>query len=423
MIFSSLCLKFDKKNTYIISVSGGVDSMVLLDYLYNSKYNLIVVNFNHLKRKDSLKDKILIEKYCCSKQISFYYFELNIKEKNFQNEARLLRQEKLKQIALKHKTNYIITAHHLDDLAETILFKIARGSSILGYSGMQTSYFNNGFYFLKPLLYIPKQEIVSYASNKKITFLEDYTNNLNIYTRNKIRNQIIPCFKEINNFLKNIKKFHLQMTEINMFIRKQTHDFLEKKQNNFCFNLKSFLKLDIVIQKDIILFLLEEKKINKNFDLINNIIKGLQNDQKSNITWNSLSSEWLFIKQYNKFFWQTKQRKQEKNNKFLKPLLYYSNKKDLLSFCCLIQKILYDPNNIKPPFFLRKRQPGDILRFSFGKQKLKKFFINLKIPLTERDKIWLVVDQQNIIIWIPNLYLNSTLGQKKYLYFGLKKEK
>ncbi|MDV3196220.1 MAG: tRNA lysidine(34) synthetase TilS, partial [Candidatus Phytoplasma stylosanthis] len=72
-------------------------------------------------------------------------------------------------------------------------------------------------------------------------------------------------------------------------------------------------------------------------------------------------------------------------------------------------------------FFLRKRKSGDILKFSFGKQKLKKFFINAKIPLIERNKIWLVVDQKNTIIWIPNLYKNTKLGKNKIIYLGLQK--
>ncbi|MGI3136330.1 MAG: tRNA lysidine(34) synthetase TilS [Candidatus Phytoplasma vitis] len=420
MIFSSACFKLDKKNIYIISVSGGVDSMVLLDYLYHLQYNLVVVHFNHLKRKESLEDKILVENYCFSKKIPFYYFELQIVGQNFQNEARILRKEKLKQIAEKYKTFYLITAHHLDDLAENILFKISRGSSFLGYSGMQTSYFNDGFYFLKPFLYTPKQKILDYAFEKKIPFLEDHTNSLNIYTRNKIRNQIIPFFKELNNFLKNIQKFHFQMSEINNFIRKQTHSFLDKRIDKTFFNLQFFLKLDIVIQKDIILFLLEEKKIDKNFSLINNIVKGLQNNNKPSIQWDLLSKEWILVKQYYKFFW--KHRNSEIVSKNFKPSIHCASDKNFLSFCFVKQKIFYDLNRLQPPFFVRTKKTGDILQFSFGTQKLKKFFINSKIPLNERQKIWLVMDQQNIIIWIPNLYLNSTLGRDKFLYLGLKKE-
>ncbi|MEZ0180237.1 tRNA lysidine(34) synthetase TilS ['Camptotheca acuminata' phytoplasma] len=413
-----LGLKLDKQKNYIISVSGGVDSMVLLDYLYNLQYSLIVVHFNHLQREQSFEEKKMVEQYCSQRKISFHYFELHINKKDFQNQARILRQEKLKEIALQCKTVYLMTAHHLDDLAETILFKIARGSSMLGYSGMQPSYFFNDFYFLKPFLYISKQEILEYASQKNVPFLEDHTNQLNKYTRNKIRHQIVPYFKGMNNFLKNIKKFHLQLIEANNFVRKQTYFFLKNQKEKDVFDLNLFLKLDILIQKDIVLFFLESKNIKKNFDLVTNITSFLKNISKPSAKYSFHYNNWSLVKKYDIFFWI-----QEKNiNNFdiiYKPLLYYSKDDSLLFNCFLIQKISYNIDSISPPFILRKKQPGDILHFSFGSQKLKKFLINSKISLDERDKLWLVVDKNNVIIWIPGLYLNKTLGYKNNLFLGL----
>lgn len=154
--------------------------------------------------------------------------------------------------------------------------------------------------------------------------------------------------------------------------------------------------------------------------MINNIVKGLQNNNKPSIQWDLLSKEWILVKQYYKFFW--KHRNSEIVSKNFKPSIHCASDKNFLSFCFVKQKIFYDLNRLQPPFFVRTKKTGDILQFSFGTQKLKKFFINSKIPLNERQKIWLVMDQQNIIIWIPNLYLNSTLGRDKFLYLGLKKE-
>ncbi|MDV3195911.1 MAG: tRNA lysidine(34) synthetase TilS, partial [Candidatus Phytoplasma stylosanthis] len=295
MVFN-LSYQLDQKNVYIISVSGGVDSMVLLDYLYHLKYSLIVVHFNHLKRNQSFEEKKIVEQYCFLKKIPFHYFELKIEEKDFQNQARSLRKEKLKKVAVQYKTFYLMTAHHLDDLSETILFKIARGSSILGYSGMQPFFQEGNFYFVKPFLYVPKQKIINYARDKKILFLEDHTNQLNLYNRNKIRNKIIPFFKQMNNFLKNITKFHFQLTEINNFIRKQTILFVNIRKDDV-FDLNLFLTLDISIQKDIILFFLKKKKIKKSFDLINNIVKFLKNRSKANASHN-FNSGWAIFKKY-----------------------------------------------------------------------------------------------------------------------------
>ncbi|WP_308699406.1 tRNA lysidine(34) synthetase TilS [Texas Phoenix palm phytoplasma] len=421
MFKKKLSVFLNKNNFYIISVSGGIDSMTLLHFLCKKKYKLVVVHFNHLLRKESFKDKLIIKKYCDENNIPFYYFELKFSSKNIQNESRLLRKKKLKEIASLYKTNYILTAHHLDDLSETILFKLARGSSLLGYAGMKNISKDDEFYFLKPFLYFSKQKIIHYALKNKVSFLEDKTNNSNKYTRNKIRNQIIPFFKSINdNFLKNIKHFHLQMSDAYDYIREKTNIFLikNKKNNGFC--LKYFLKLQDIIQQDIILFLFEENKINKNFFLIKNIIKGLKNFYKPNIKW-ELNEKWEFIKTYEYFELKKKQIKNiflQKNNK--KNLLYSCTNKKLLLFCDKIIKINFDLKNVLKPFILRKRNPGDILQFSYGKKKLSKFLIEKKVISFEREKLFCIVDSNNVILWIPELYINSTLGKENFIYLGLK---
>ncbi|WBL31599.1 tRNA lysidine(34) synthetase TilS [Candidatus Phytoplasma sacchari] len=415
-----LSVNLDKTQNYIISVSGGVDSMVLLDFLYKKKYNLKVVHFNHSIRKDSFKDKILIENYCKEKNIVFYYFKLNlnIKEKNFQNKARILRLEKLKKVASEYKTKYIITAHHLDDLSENVFLKILRGSSLSGYGGMKTSCNYDNFILLKPFLYIEKNKIIEYAKKNKIIFLEDYTNQQNIYLRNQIRNIIIPFFKKSRNFLKNIIKFHSQINEVSNFIRKKTIIFL-KYQNNFnIFNLKSFLNLDITIQKDVILFLFENRKISKNFFLINNIIHGLNNEKKPFIIW-KLNFDYSLIKKYKEFTIEHNNFLNLMNTEYKEPFLHFSENKSDISFCNIIEKIYYNSNNFFPPLIIRKKKPKDVLKFNFGTQKLKNFFINKKIILFQRKLISIITDQKNNIIWIPNLYVNKTLGKTNFLYLGI----
>ncbi|MDV3198367.1 MAG: tRNA lysidine(34) synthetase TilS [Vigna little leaf phytoplasma] len=418
----NLSVKLNHKNIYIISVSGGVDSMVLLDFLYHRNFFLVVVYFDHCKREESFKDKILVEMYCQMKKIPFHFFQFkNISLDNFHNNARIMRQFKLKQVALQYNTKYIITAHHLDDLAETIFMKILRGSSLIGYSGMQPVYTFENFIWLKPFLYLEKKIIKKYAQQNKIPFLEDKTNLLSIYTRNKIRNQIIPIFQQTRNFLKKIKHFHLQLKEVSDLINNAVNLFMEtQKKNNF--SLTNFLQLHITIQKNIILFLLETNKITKNFIIINNIVKGLSDTKKPNIQWR-LDNRWKLTKEYDKFFLQKINFTTTSNTRFYnknKPLLYSCSDPQLLPFCENKQKIFYDKNNYHPPFYLRKRKPGDILFFAFGKQKLKKFLINKKITRDQRDSIWLIVDQTDTIIWIPNLYINKMLGNKEIFYLCLK---
>ncbi|MDO8030146.1 7-cyano-7-deazaguanine synthase ['Planchonia careya' phytoplasma] len=124
-MFLSLSISLKREYKYVISVSGGVDSMTLLDYLYSRKFQIIVVHFNHLKRERSYQDKVLVNEYCQLRKIPFYYFELNLENKNFQNQASLTRKLYLQKIAVQYQTCYIVTAHHLNEGAkETYNFVI-----------------------------------------------------------------------------------------------------------------------------------------------------------------------------------------------------------------------------------------------------------------------------------------------------------
>ncbi|WP_334330957.1 tRNA lysidine(34) synthetase TilS [Candidatus Phytoplasma prunorum] len=413
----SLSINLNKKLFYIISVSGGVDSMTLLNVLFHKNIRLAVVHFNHLKREESYKDKILVEDYCLKNKIPFFYFEIKLSSlNNFQNEARLLRQKNLQLVAFRYHTNYIITAHHLDDLAENIFMKIARGSSLLGYSGgMQVKKKISDFYFLKPFLYVTKKDILHYAKKNNINYLDDITNNLNIYKRNEIRNQIMPLFKKDINFLKHIKIYHFQLLETYELIRNETKNFL-KLHNSNIFCLKKFLNLNSAVQKDIILFLLENKNIFKNFNLLENIIKGLKEKLKPNLFWD-LSKNFQFVKSYDQFFLLDKTKNSLKQLK--KPILLIVFVLELINFFVnYICKIYYD--NLLLPLKLRHRKQGDVLKFLYGTKKLKSFLIEKKIPLYKRDELWLIVDNKDQILWIPQIYINRTLGKKNNCYLILK---
>src|SRR5690554_4951409 len=155
-------LSLSPTNTYILAVSGGIDSMVLFDLFIKHKYKFVVVHFNHQKRTESLEDHKLIEGLCLLHQIPYHYIKLNIKSGNFQEMSRNARYLHLEEIADTYQTPYIVTAHHLDDLAETILMKLIRGSNLLGYSGMQETTQIDKYTYLKPLLHRTRADILKH---------------------------------------------------------------------------------------------------------------------------------------------------------------------------------------------------------------------------------------------------------------------
>ena len=180
--------------TYVLAVSGGVDSMVLLDVFSNvsqqKKYKLIVAHFDHKMRKDSHQDATFVENAA-----SAYTLEIRVgtPEKKLLNEAtaRSARYAFLHQIAANNQAAGIITAHHQDDLLETAILNMLRGTGRHGLSSLQ-----NRSDIIRPLLAIPKIDILNYAQNRDLVWHEDSTNQDETYMRNYVRRRIIPRLDE-----------------------------------------------------------------------------------------------------------------------------------------------------------------------------------------------------------------------------------
>ena len=137
-------LKDHKNEKIVVSVSGGVDSLVLFFILLNLGYDLVLVHFNHQKRDNSILEADYLKTLCEELNVPFEYFILDIK-KDFHNEAHHLRKKYLTEVATKYNTNIILTAHHANDLLESILLKIARGSNLVGYAGLTHKYIKDGY--------------------------------------------------------------------------------------------------------------------------------------------------------------------------------------------------------------------------------------------------------------------------------------
>lgn len=187
--------------TVIIGVSGGADSMALLDILHNLEYNCIVAHCNfHLRGQESYRDEYFVEKVAT--KYKFKYVSANFDTKKYIEEesislemaARELRYAWFEKIRKEYKAEKIAVAHHQDDSVETVLINLIRGTGIRGLSGIAPV---NGK-VIRPLLCIFREDILEYLKARHIGFVEDSTNKEDIYTRNKIRLNVIPLLKTIN---------------------------------------------------------------------------------------------------------------------------------------------------------------------------------------------------------------------------------
>lgn len=198
----------------LLAVSGGIDSIVLLDLLSRLeeeyKLQIIVAHLNHnLRGKNSLADADFVKKTALSKKLIFKcktlkknnFLNKNGLKSNLQEKARIARYQFFLKIAKKHQIRKILTAHQADDQIETFLMRLIRGAGVEGLKGIQLIRpfeEDKKLFLIRPLLPFSREEILQYAKEKKLKWREDKTNQETDYFRNQIRHFLISKMKKMN---------------------------------------------------------------------------------------------------------------------------------------------------------------------------------------------------------------------------------
>jgi tRNA(Ile)-lysidine synthetase-like protein len=198
-----------KPGKYVIAVSGGVDSMVLLDVLSKQPgVELVVAHFDHGIRDDSNIDRQLVETAAANYGLPFVYEQGNLGATASEAQAREARYAFLRRVKTDHQAQAIITAHHADDGIETAIINLLRGTGRKGLNALQST-----ADILRPLLHVSKQDIYDYAQQQRqqghsITWREDSTNQTDQYLRNYIRHHVVEAMSpaERDTFLSYIAK-------------------------------------------------------------------------------------------------------------------------------------------------------------------------------------------------------------------------
>lgn len=255
-------------DSIVVGVSGGPDSITLLDILIKLQreiqFNIVVAHINHMIRKEAILDQKYVEQYCKTKNIPFYVKEAKVeeiakKQKIGTEEAgRNLRYEFFNEILEKTKSNKIATAHTKNDNAETVLMNIIRGSGTSGLKGIEIKRENK---YIRPLLEVSRTQIEEYCKENNLEPRIDSSNMENIYTRNKVRNLLIPYIKEeFNpNIIETIDRLSKISKEENKYfenITKNTYQeiLIQEEKNEIILDLKKFNTLETVIKNRIILY-------------------------------------------------------------------------------------------------------------------------------------------------------------------------
>ena len=284
----------EKNDKVLVAVSGGPDSMCLLNILYNLKdslkIDLFVAHVNHLIRDDAKDDAEYVEKFCENKNIQFFLKECDVTQKSKQEKlsveeaGRNARYDFFKEIAKKYNINKIAIAHNKNDVAETLIMNILRGT---GTQGLKSISKKNDIY-IRPLLNIDREKIEEYCDKNNLEPRIDSTNFVNTYTRNKIRNIVIPYIKEeFNpNIIETLVRLSQIVIEEQEFIDLEVEKYYKKiliGENKESINIsgKEFSKLNIAIKKRVILYIIKKlfkttQKIEKKH--IEDIIKLIDNN-------------------------------------------------------------------------------------------------------------------------------------------------
>ncbi len=282
----------------VIGVSGGPDSMCLLNILkdimedknINLSFSICVAHINHKIRREADEETRYVKEYCEKNNIPIYIKEAEVikiaeeKKIGLEEAGRDVRYNFFEEVLKKTNSNKIAIAHNLNDRAETVLMNLIRGSGPLGLKGIEAK--RNKY--IRPLIQINRKQIEEYCEKEKLDPKFDKSNKDNTYTRNKIRNQLIPYLqREFNpNIIEAITKLSEIIEDEQNYLEKivnniYTNLLVEECEKEIILNLKEFNKQDVVIKRKLILYTINKLlKTTKNIEKIHieDIIKLCNNN-------------------------------------------------------------------------------------------------------------------------------------------------
>lgn len=267
------------EGSILIAASGGLDSTVLTriisSILKDSNLKVVVCHLNHLLRsEEAQRDELFVKSLAQELGVVFEGKQIDVGKRqgdfpgySIQQVARAVRFEFFKSISKKYNTKTICLAHHLDDLCENFYLRLFRGSGTMGLSSFSYVGEVDGLKIVRPLLDIPRDDILSYAEENSISFVEDSSNSTDKYDRNKLRNSILPLIKkEFNPSLSSTTKMVVDLIRDDESYFKEVVDealdsmVYSSDTTHVSIRLNSFLKHHTSIQSRILRELIQKLK-------------------------------------------------------------------------------------------------------------------------------------------------------------------
>jgi tRNA(Ile)-lysidine synthase len=423
---------FNPQDKLLLAVSGGVDSVVLCELCKQTRYDFVIAHCNfQLRGEESERDEQFVRGLAEKYNVTFYNTVFDTKaiakqeKKSIEETARDLRYNWFNeligntQLAKSNKlpvpncplpiANWILTAHHANDNVETVLMNFFRGTGIKGLHGILSKQNK----IIRPLLFAAKKDLLAFADENKLQFVTDYTNTENDFTRNYFRNELIPSIQKVfpeaeENILKNINRLGEAEQLYNQAITLHKSKLLEQKGNEIhipVLKLQKVQPLATVVYEII-------KDYNFTAHQTEEVIALLESESGKYVQSPShriiKNRKWLIISPN-----QTEEAQHiliETNDK---KIIFTEGKLQIekhstfdINHSPLTAQL--DAAEIKFPLLLRKWKQGDYF-YPLGMQKKKKlsrFFIDQKLSLTQKEKVW-VIESNKKILWVVGMRIDD----------------
>lgn len=424
----------EKGDCLVVALSGGADSCALLLSLisFTDTYGLkmIVAHFNHgLRGEESDEDEMFCRGLTQKTNLTFVTEKLRHpsipKGLSPEDYFRQERYRFLDKVALDHRANKIALGHHLNDQAETVLLNILRGSGLDGLKGFLPIRENR---YIRPLMEVSRQEIHNFLNKAGIEYRSDSSNNNKVHLRNRVRSELIPYLKE--NYNPRIEETLARMAEIirrdDEFINEYILEILasphiQKKQDEVSFSAAYFKTLHASVGYRLIKAILENlapdgggfssAHVQSLVDLVIRCSSGKEI---------SLPYHLKAQKEYDRIVIKSDNIEEIQDYEYFMAIPGIVDLKERHIILSARRgraeevdlncgnRIYFDGDKIKEPLIIRNRRNGDWFEplGTQGSQKIKKLFIDRKIPRTKRNHLALIADQESVI-WIENIHLSE----------------
>lgn len=410
---------FNRTPVVIVAVSTGVDSMVLLTMLQKMRAacpKIVVAHVNHELREQSQEEESFLKDYCQQHSLICevrHWPRGEHPQYGIEAAGRRFRYHFFAELMKKYDSSVVMTAHHANDQAETILMKLTRGGELDQMLGLRYRRpFADG-YLIRPLLHITKAELRHYAKHNHIKWYEDATNADLSIQRNRYRHKILPALQRENpQVIEHLGQFHSQLSLLMQFRDEQVGRLLKGCTDGKGLQLENYLKLSGSAQQLVLLAWLKQMGIvNLKECLVTEIRRLIQNDQKPQAQL-SLPAGRALVKDYSHLMVVDADKRekspQQREGAVVKLGKWFSTRKGQVAVqpnvqpgddIDIVAKMWLRDSQL--PLRLRVWQSSDRLRLRSGHhQRVSRILIDQHVPIMERASQLVLVDAQGAVLWV-----------------------